>query len=254
LKPQQGKPPPAELPVDPSFDVAESIRTLLAGDVVQRAVAAAALGDARSSTSQPLARLWAVPFLLQAMEDNYSSIRRLSWLSLEALVTRAGWEKPTWVAAARQLPRFEPQASEQERARVVGRWRQWWASLNKGDVARPDSAVPLDAALEPLPAAVEQLLRRRAVQPTIEASEVTTQNKTEAPGVEGRAQAHARFGWTLLFVSRAFGAGLETLEGFRWVAWVGDAWKQRLWSLAHFHGAALPTRKVTLRSASFWRP
>lgn len=68
---------------------------------------------------------------------------------------------------------------------------------------------------------------------------MTTQNKTEAPAAEGRARIHARFGWTLLFVSLAFGSGLETLEGFRWVSLVADPWKQRLWSLAHFHGAAL---------------
>jgi hypothetical protein len=68
---------------------------------------------------------------------------------------------------------------------------------------------------------------------------VKTQNKTEAPAAEGRARIHARFGWTLFFVALAFGSVLETLEGFRWMALVSDPWKQRLWSLAHFHGAAL---------------
>lgn len=68
---------------------------------------------------------------------------------------------------------------------------------------------------------------------------MTTQKKTEAPTAQGRARIHARFGWTLLFVSLAFGSVLETLEGFRWVSLVADPWKQRLWSLAHFHGAAL---------------
>jgi hypothetical protein len=68
---------------------------------------------------------------------------------------------------------------------------------------------------------------------------VTAQKKTEGTDAAGRARVHARFGWTLLFVSLAFGAGLETLEGFRWVSLVADPWKQRLWSLAHFHGAAL---------------
>jgi hypothetical protein len=67
---------------------------------------------------------------------------------------------------------------------------------------------------------------------------VTTQKKTEAPAAEGRSRAHARFGWTLLLVALAFGAVLETLEGFRWAPLVRDAWLQRLWSLAHFHGAA----------------
>ncbi|WP_224365557.1 hypothetical protein [Hyalangium versicolor] len=68
---------------------------------------------------------------------------------------------------------------------------------------------------------------------------MTTQKKTEVPAAGGFARVHARFGWTLLFVSLAFGSVLETLEGFRWVSLVSDPWKQRLWSLAHFHGAAL---------------
>jgi hypothetical protein len=171
LRKQQGQPPPEDLPSDPAFGVAESVRTLLAGDVMQRAVAASALGDTRSYTAQPMARLWAVPFLLQAMEDNYSSIRRLAWLSLESLVTRAGEARPALAASAAQVPRFEPQASTDERARAVQRWRQWWAALDKGDIPRPDPSVPLDAALEPIPAVVEQLLQKRAAQPPIQIGE-----------------------------------------------------------------------------------
>lgn len=66
---------------------------------------------------------------------------------------------------------------------------------------------------------------------------MTTQKPTE-PRAAGRAHLHARFGWTLLLVSLAFGVVLEALEGFRWAPLVRDMWKQRLWSLAHFHGAA----------------
>lgn len=171
LSKQQGQPPPEGLPADPSFDVAESVRTLLSGDVVQRAVAATALGETRSATVQPLARLWAVPFLLQGLEDDYATIRRMSWLSLQALVGRAGEVKPAVSASAGALPRFEPQATPEERARVVRSWREWWAGLDKGDIPRPDGAVPLDAALEPLPATVEQLLRKRAAQPPIQIGE-----------------------------------------------------------------------------------
>jgi len=57
------------------------------------------------------------------------------------------------------------------------------------------------------------------------------------PGPRGRT--HARFGWTLFLISILLGAVLETLEGFRYGPMVSDPWKQRLWSLAHFHGAAL---------------
>lgn len=171
LRRQQGQPPLEDLPSDPAFEVAESVRTLLSGDVVQRAVAASALGDTRSAMTQPLARLWAVPFLLQAMEDNYSSIRRMAWLSLESLVARAGEARSALGASAGQLPRFEPQASAEDRARVVSRWRDWWAALDKGDIPRPDPAVPLDASLEPIPAVVEQLLKKRAEQPAIQIGE-----------------------------------------------------------------------------------
>ncbi|WP_224365558.1 cytochrome c3 family protein [Hyalangium versicolor] len=171
LSRQQGQPAPADVPSDPAFGVAEMVRTLLSGDVVQRAVAASALGDARSYTAQPVARLWAVPFLLRSMEDDYASIRRLSWLSLQSLVTRAGETRPALASSSGALPRFEPQATAEERARVVQRWRQWWAGLDKGDIPRPDASVPLDAAMEPIPAVVEQLLQKRAAQPPIQIGE-----------------------------------------------------------------------------------
>lgn len=68
---------------------------------------------------------------------------------------------------------------------------------------------------------------------------MTTEKKTDAQATSTRGRTHARFGWTLLLLALAFGAVLETLEGFRWTPLVNDAWKARLWSLAHFHGAAL---------------
>ncbi|MDY7228648.1 cytochrome c3 family protein [Hyalangium rubrum] len=171
LREQQGRAPAEDLPTDPAFEVAESVRTLLSGDVVQRAVAASALGDERSAMTQPVARLWAVPFLVQALEDNYPSIRRMAWRSIETLVARAGEARPELTSSAARLPRFDPQASAEERARVVQAWRQWWAALDTRDIPRPDAAVPLDASLEPLPTVIEQLLRRRAAQPPIQIGE-----------------------------------------------------------------------------------
>ncbi|ADO74185.1 cytochrome c3 family protein [Stigmatella aurantiaca] len=171
LRQQQGLPPSEDLPNDPDFELAESVRALLSGDVVQRAVAAAALGDERSALTHPLARLWAVPFLLKALEDNYPSIRRLSWRSLQSLVARAGQVRPSLAASAQPLPRFDFQAPEEERNLVVRRWRQWWAAMASGDIPRPGPAVPLDAAMEPVESAVERLLRRRAIQPPIQIGE-----------------------------------------------------------------------------------
>jgi len=62
-----------------------------------------------------------------------------------------------------------------------------------------------------------------------------------APAAEPdpRARVHARAGWTLLALGLLFGVTLEALEAFR-VSWiVRDAWRNRLWSLAHFHADAL---------------
>ncbi|XXF74954.1 cytochrome c3 family protein [Myxococcaceae bacterium GXIMD 01537] len=171
LRRQQGRPPPESLPADPAFEVAENVRTLLSGDVVQRAVAAAAFGEVKSAARSPEARLWAIPFLLQAMEDDYPSVRRLAYRSLVALVRRAEEARSARVAGAPLTPRFEPEATAAERAATLQRWRQWWAALDKHGMARPDPSVPLDAAMEPRPDVIERLLHQRAKQPPIQIGE-----------------------------------------------------------------------------------
>ncbi|MBJ6763829.1 hypothetical protein JGU66_23905 [Myxococcaceae bacterium JPH2] len=171
LQAQRGLSPREDLPEDSSFEVAESLRALLAGDVVQRVVAASALGDARSATAQPLARLWAVPFLTQALEDDYPAVRRVAWQSLERLVTQAGGVRPALAGASARLPRFDFQAPVAERAAVIAQWRAWWEKLDTRGIPRPDAAVPLDDALRPQPLIIEQLLRRRAAQPAIQIGE-----------------------------------------------------------------------------------
>ncbi len=70
----------AQLPDDPAFAMAESIRALLMGDVVQRVVAVDTLAHERSYAETAESQLWAVPFLLLAMEDNYPAIRFM-WAS-----------------------------------------------------------------------------------------------------------------------------------------------------------------------------
>lgn len=58
---------------------------------------------------------------------------------------------------------------------------------------------------------------------------------------------HGRAGWTLLSLGLAFGVTLEALEAFR-VPWlVADAWRNRLWSLAHFHADALALVNLVYR-------
>jgi len=70
-----------------------------------------------------------------------------------------------------------------------------------------------------------------------------------APVAEAQAQAglHARAGWTLLALGLAFGVTLEALEAFR-VSWVvADIWRNRLWSLAHFHADAMGLLNLVYR-------
>ena len=59
------------------------------------------------------------------------------------------------------------------------------------------------------------------------------------PERDPRARLHARAGWTLLALGLTFGVTLEAMEAFR-VSWiVADAWRNRLWALAHFHADAM---------------
>jgi hypothetical protein len=68
-----------------------------------------------------------------------------------------------------------------------------------------------------------------------------------APGADAQARLHARAGWTLLALGLAFGVTLEALEAFR-VSWVvADAWRNRLWSLAHFHADAMGLLNLVYR-------
>lgn len=161
---QLGRPPPVDLPSGPAFEVAENVRALLGGDVVQRSVAAMAFGEERSATADPVARLWAVPFLLLTLEDGYPSVRHFAFRSMRQLVDRAAAVKPELVRGADAIPRFDPQAPVEERQRILGRWRDWWAKLDKAGLSRPDKAVPLDEAFQPIPATVELLKHRQAEQ------------------------------------------------------------------------------------------
>ena len=168
---QYGKPPPPDLPTDPAFDVAENLRALVSGDVVQRSVAVMALGDERGATKNPMARLWAVPFLLITMQDEYPAVRHFAFRALRKLLDRASATRPALAGSTAPLPRFEPQATAEERQRVLERWWVWWVQLDKGDIPRPDKAVPLDAALQPLPDVLQMLRDRRPAQQSISIGE-----------------------------------------------------------------------------------
>lgn len=154
-----GRAAPADVPSTPDFRTAENVRALLGGDVVQRAVAALAFGDPASYASDPVARLWAVPFLTISLEDRYPAVRAFAYRSIRALVDRAAAADPGVARAAAGLPWFDPQADAAARAEAVARMRAWWDALDKRGVARPGDAVPLDDQFRPDAAVVQALAR-----------------------------------------------------------------------------------------------
>ena len=152
----------ARPPPDAGFAVPETLRALLSGDVVQRAVAVRALGEGD---------LWTIPFFLLAMEDNYGAVRHFAVRGLRAVVERSALAHPELAAGFAGLPRFEPQADASERARVLEVYRVWWAGTDKHAIPRPDPAVPLDAQLEPVRDTVRMLREKRRAQPEIQIGE-----------------------------------------------------------------------------------
>jgi predicted CXXCH cytochrome family protein len=162
---------PRDMPTGPEFGVAEDVRALLGGDVVQRAVAAMALGDPVSYTCDPRTRLWAVPLLVIAMEDRYPAVRHFAYRSARALVDGASRVDPDLARSAASLPDFDPEADAATRAAVVAAWRSWWAALDKRAIPHPGASVPLDAALEPVGATIGALARRQRDQQPISIGE-----------------------------------------------------------------------------------
>jgi predicted CXXCH cytochrome family protein len=151
---------PVDRPRDPSFDVAENIRALLGGDVVQRAVAANALAQDASYTTDAESRLWAVPFLLVAMEDRYPALRHFAYRGLLALCRRPAAGDPA-VAQAFALPPFDYLAEAPARAAVIAQWWNWWRALDTRAIPHPGAAVPLDQDLMPDRARVAALVARQ---------------------------------------------------------------------------------------------
>jgi len=160
LSRQYGRPAPA-FPADSQFETAETVRAAFAGDVVQRAIAAEALGAERGYTPDRVARLWAVPVLLAVMEDNYPAIRTCAYRSLRSLVQRAGRERADIAGALGLVPAFEAQAPPETRRAALERWWRWWISLDKRGIDPPDGSVPLDSAFRPQ---IERIRALRARQ------------------------------------------------------------------------------------------
>lgn len=145
---------PDDLPPDPAFETAEVIRTLFMGDAVQRAVAIHALAGERYYRQEPAARLWVVPFLLLALEDNYPAVRYFAWRGLRDVAGRAELALP--------LPDFDYLAAPPTRAAAIFTLWGWWAELDKTAIPFPGTAVPLTPAFMPQMAVIESLLAQRS--------------------------------------------------------------------------------------------
>lgn len=131
---------PAPPPGGDFREVAECVRALFAGDVVQRAVAARAL-DRAVPYAEDGSPLWAVPFLILTLEDDYPAIRHFAARGLGELLAREGIPPPE--------TGFEALGEPDARAAALERWWAWWTALDKSAIAHPGEAVPLDGELMP---------------------------------------------------------------------------------------------------------
>jgi predicted CXXCH cytochrome family protein len=156
-----GTPPLGPGLQDPAFQTAEGVRSLLAGDVVQRAIAIEALSTSLSYTDDPVARLWVVPFLLFATEDNYPAARYFAFRGLRAIVERAALTDDAIRASLQGLPSFDPLAEPMQRETAIAPWRDWWKNFDKSRIEHPGAAVPLDEKMQLIDSMIEELVRTR---------------------------------------------------------------------------------------------
>jgi hypothetical protein len=94
---------------DAQFDVPEGPRALFAGDALQRAIAAEAMGAGRPSTIDPA---WARAFLIEAFADDYPIVRFFAAGGLRG--GDAGLARPDYLAT----PAARASSLEQWRRRV----------------------------------------------------------------------------------------------------------------------------------------
>jgi predicted CXXCH cytochrome family protein len=92
--------PPRTRPDGAPLEVPELIASLHAGDAVQRAVAARALGG----IAEPERSAFVFPHLVVALGDGYPSVRRLAWRALRGLELRLE------LGLAQELERYDPLA------------------------------------------------------------------------------------------------------------------------------------------------
>lgn len=142
--------------------------TMLAGDPVQKAVAAWRAGH-EDSQQRGRERAWLVPYLLEAMADQYPSSRRFAHHSLLAVLE--DWPEAAEVAAVLdRLEQFDFISSEAARERVRLEAMARWQAIDKNGwpPAPPASGVNDDFLLpEVLRSELVELGRRQDKQISI---------------------------------------------------------------------------------------
>ncbi|MCG3192621.1 MAG: hypothetical protein DIJKHBIC_01868 [Thermoanaerobaculia bacterium] len=148
-----GKERDASEPPPGRGEISEAVRALLAGDVVQRAIAICSLGSADIPGASPREKLWTVPWLLVALEETYPSLRGMAWRELRATLERAG--------AGEGLPDFDPQGTTQQREREISGLWAFWRGLEKTGIGNPGGVVLLDPDFMPDRARIRELRKQQ---------------------------------------------------------------------------------------------
>jgi len=133
----------------------DAVASMLAGDPLQRAVAAR-LVAVEDTPLSALERAFLAPHLLLAMEDDYPAVRRFAAQSLVALageLKAAGFDP----GMAEPLARFDFLGAAADRRRALEElWRRWRAADREGLPPSPEGAL-LTPRLLPLTVAAEEL-------------------------------------------------------------------------------------------------
>jgi predicted CXXCH cytochrome family protein len=120
-------------------DLAESVRDLLSGDVVERCVAAWSMGRPDAPLDGD-ARAWTIPLLLLALEDVYPAVRHFAWASLESVLADFSVARRSRFES---LPEVEALATRKERFEALRFWTGAWIGSDRSRLSHPGSAAAL---------------------------------------------------------------------------------------------------------------
>jgi hypothetical protein len=138
-------------------EIVDVVASLLAGDPVQRAVAAR-MPELGNDPLEPLQRAFLIPHLLLAMEDDYPAVRRFASQTLATLseeLAQTGFD-PGLIVPLAAFDFLAP--GDHRNALLVELWRLW-RSADRQLLPPPPPGALLDARLEPLPEEIQELRR-----------------------------------------------------------------------------------------------